>query len=266
MSIKSRDDLLVAIVEMRFALLQASSQLNIEERLQQLCNGLLWWAKLPRSAQIYYAKPILDMGFELAAQLEESPLLDEMHRQSIELSLWQAMVDLKIPSIDERANKFINNRCRRLEKAVSLGAGNSVVKLVYAWDALLSPRTQSCIRLPGPYLIDVARFVDALANAGLPRRAKAIASKFQYRVDPLINWSIDHRPQTDETSRTVGLRQRIASPSEPIPYRAFVRIRALDKILVASLQSLPLSVSTTGHIHIGDAVFGGVSYERPTRP
>ena len=113
----------------------------------------------------------------------------------------------------------------------------------------------------GPYAEDIARVVDALANAGLPRRARCLALKFQHSIDPLVTWSVEHRPESDELSRTVGLVEKLGAPTRPIPYRVFIRNRALVKVLSAPLSKIPISISNNGYIHIDTSVFGGTKTE-----
>jgi hypothetical protein len=58
-------------------------------------------------------------------------------------------------------------------------------------------------------------------------------------------------------SRTGGLLDKISAPSQPVPYRVFVCGRAFEKVLSAPLSAIPMAVSSSGHIHIGDSIFGG---------
>jgi hypothetical protein len=262
MSILSKPELLLNIVEMRAALLRVGSEGRIDERVEHLCEALACWTKLPSQARQFYRQITLDAVFELSADIEDCPLMDEVHRWVVELSLWQAVCELELDRGDQRAH-YVTNRRNRLEQRLVPTCANSAIYLMYLWTSLLAPRHQKVLHLPGPFSTDISRMIDALADAGLPRRARALALKFQFSVQPLIKWNIEHRPEGEEISRTIGLLEKISIPSQPVPYRVFVCTRALHKVLSAPVTSIPLSVSTNGYIHIGDSVYGGLAAPEP---
>jgi len=202
---------------------------------------------------------VLDALFALAADIEECSEMNEDHRWSVELSLWQATSELDLHTVDQQKKQFILNRRKRLEVLLAQSANNSIVCLLYSWESLLRPRTESMTILPGPFRQDAMQVTQALFEAGLPRRAKVIGNKFQVPIDPLITWNTEHRPESEEVSRTNALISKIAIPNQPIPYRVFVCERALQQVLSAPLNQVPMVVSSNGYIHIANSIYGGVT-------
>lgn len=258
MTLQSKYELLLDIVEMRGCLLHSTSPGPIENRLGRFCDALLAWRNLPGSARQFYGKAILESVFALAADVEDSPEMGEVQRWAVELSLWQAISELNLDETDQRASQFIAKRRTRLEQLLAPTATNPTVHFLYTWASLLAPRRERLSGLPGPFREDASRMVRELLDMGLPRRAKSIGNKFQIPLDPLIKWSIEHRPEAEELSRTAALLNKISAPSQPLPYRVFVCGRALQTVLSAAVTAIPMVISTNGFIHIEDAVFGGV--------
>jgi hypothetical protein len=258
MRLHSKNDLLLNIVDMRSGVLQASSPGPIDKRLGRFCDALLAWNNLPGAARHFYGKVILESVFTLAADIEDNPEMDEVQRWAVELSLWQVISELGLDTADQVARQFIVNRIIRLEHLLEPTATAPAIHLLYLWSYLLAPRRERLTALPGPFGKDASLIVRELLDAGLPRRAKSIATKFLLPVDPLIKWNIEHRPETEELSRTAALLNKMSTPSQPVPYRVFVCGRAFQKVLSAPITSIPMAVSTSGYIHIGNSIFGGV--------
>lgn len=258
MTLSSKEDVVSNIVELRSAMLDAISLPCLEKRLDRFFSGLLCWTEFPAEARRFYSQLVLDTVMELAADIEDCTSLDPVFRQTVELSIWEGVCELHVDECDPRSSRYIESRRRRLELSLAMSSMSSVTQLMYAWNTLLQPRNTRVYRLPGPYNADIARVVSALGGAGLPRRAGLLALKFQYALDPLIRWAIEHRSESEECSRTARLLEKLSAPAQPIPYGVYVTNRALLKVLSAPLSKVPLTVSNSGYIHIDSAVFGGV--------
>src|SRR6185295_13181282 len=102
--------------------------------------------------------------------IEEDIELGDTQRVAVELSLWQAVGDLRLDEVDPGRSAFIAKRRLRLQKSLEAGATNGVERLLYKWAALLRPRTDKVQQLPGPFLEDIMAVVDELLGAGMPRR------------------------------------------------------------------------------------------------
>ena len=265
MMLASKDAVVLNMVELRSAMLDAISFPSLEKRFDRFFTGLLCWTRFPSEARKFYSQLVLDTAMELAADVEDNTSLDPTFRQAVELSIWQGLCELRIDECDRRSSLYIGSRRNRLELSLTSSAMNSATQLMYAWNTLLRPRSTRVQQLPGAYTTDIARVVSALADSGLPRRARCLALKFQYAVDPLIKWAIEHRPESEERSRTAALADKLSAPAQPIPYGVYVSNRALLNVLSAPLSKIPLTVSSSGHVHIGNAVFGGVMVASTTQ-
>lgn len=261
----SKEDVVLNIVELRSAMLDAISLSCLEKRLDRFFSGLLCWTKFPAEARRFYSQLVLDTAMEIAAEIEDCTSLDPVFRQAAELSIWEGICELNIDECDPRSSRYIVSRRSRLELSLAMSSMSPITQLMYAWNRLLQPRSIPVHRLPGPYNRDIARVVGALADAGLPRRARLLALKFQYALPPLIGWAIEHRPENEECSRTTSLLHKLSTPAQPIPYGVYVTNRALLKVLSAPLMRVPLNVSNSGYIHIDSVVFGGVATSPTTQ-
>jgi hypothetical protein len=252
----ARSDVLINIADLRAGVLEAGGPGPMERRIRRLCDSLVAWGNLPRSGRQFYGYPVLDCLFELVADIEEDVELGDAGRAAVELSLWQAVGDLQLDEVDRGRSAFIEKRRLRLQKSLESGTTKGVERLLYKWAALLRPRTDKIRQLPGPFRDDVSAVVDELMDAGLPRRAKALSTKFQMPVAPLVRWTIEHRPEYEETDRTRNLVERVTALHQPIPYRVLVCSRALTRVLSAPLGSIPMAVGGSGTITIDGGTFG----------
>jgi hypothetical protein len=80
----------------------------------------------------------------------------------------------------------------------------------------------------------------------LPKRARAVCLNFHLPFDPIMRWTIEHRPESEEISRTKGLLERLASPPEPLPYNAMICTPSLQQVLLAPLDALPIVINSKG--------------------
>lgn len=238
--------LLEAVVSLRVGLLGAASANSIEDRLSRFCDALSGWAKLPPEAAVLYGRIILDALFTLAEHIEDESALGDMQRLAIELSLWQAACKLGLPELDGNRRAFISTRQRRLQHALELKSTAPVSKLLYRWFSLMCTRPPKRFVLPGVFEHDASTISTALVNLGLPRRARALCLKFHLPLDPIMKWTIEHRPESEEISRTTGLLERLTAPPEPVPYGAMICIPSLRQVLVAPLNALPIVINGNG--------------------
>lgn len=121
-----------------------------------------------------------------------------------------------------------------------------VVALLFRWSSLMSTRPGKKFVLPGVFETDALAIVAILMDFGLPRRARAVCTKFHLPFDPIMWWTIEHRPESEEASRTKGLLDRLAAPSEPIPYGAMICIPSLQQVLLAPTNALPIVINSNG--------------------
>jgi hypothetical protein len=247
------------IAELRAGVLDSSTQNPLVMRISRFCDSLVAWGNLPGTARQFYGYSVLDCLFELVADIEEDVELADAERASVELSLWQAAGDLHLDEVDRGRYAFIEKRRLRLQKSLEAEASNGIERLLYKWAALLRPRTDKVRQLPGPFRDDILAVIDELAGAGMPRRAKALATKFQIPVPTLVRWTIEHRPESEETSRTRNALERVTTPNWPIPYRVYVCSRALCSVLSAPIAAIPMTVGASGCITIGGRAFGVTS-------
>jgi hypothetical protein len=252
----ARVDVLVNAADLRSAVLDASASAPMETRISRFCDSLVAWGKLPAPGRHFYGYSILDCLFDLVADIEDSTELADVERTAVELSLWQATADLQLNEVDRTRSAFIAKRRSRLQNALEAGVTSNVERLMYKWAALLRPRTDKIRQLPGPFRDDISAVVNELMDIGLPRRAKALASKFQLPIDPLVRWTIDHRPESEESGRTRSALERIAAPVRPLPYSVFVCSRALHRVLAAPLNALPMIVGGSGSINVAGRMYG----------
>jgi hypothetical protein len=225
-------------------------------RVNRFCDSLLRWGALPPKGREWYAKPLLECLFDLAAALEDDHEFDDDGRKILELSLWDATAELRLADIDPPRAGFILRRRLRLRQALEATAKKGVESLLYKWAALLRPRAGKIGQLPGPFRHDISAVIAELMDAGLPRRAKALATKFGLPLDPLVRWTIEHRPESEETTRTRALIDRIAAPPRPVPYGVLVCGRALKEVLSAPLRAVPIVVSGHGCITVNGRAYG----------
>jgi hypothetical protein len=252
----TRHGLLMAIAELRAAVLDVESDGETGRRVNRMCDSLAAWCRLPSNARDEYASLLLSALFNVIEVLEDDPEVQATERNIVELSLWDVCVEIGLNHCDRSRGEFIERRRQRLFSNMSSSAPAGVDRLVFAWAALLATRTEVIRQLPGPYRSDVATVVSELSSLGLPRRAKALATKFQMPVDQLLRWTIEHRPQSDEDARTRGLLQRLASYSRPLPYRVAVLCRELHQIVSAPIPVMPLTVGGGGCITIRGHLYG----------
>jgi hypothetical protein len=238
--------LLETIVSLRAGLLAASQSDSIEERISRFCDSLSAWAKVPQAASHFYGRLILDALFALAECIEDDSRLGDMQRLAIELSLWQAACKLGLAELDDGRSAFILTRQRRLQHALESKTTAPVVKLLFRWLSLLNTRPGKKLVLPGVFESDASAIVAGLMDLGLPRRARAICMKFHVPFDPIMRWTIEHRPESEEISRTKGLLERLAGPPEPLPYSAMICIPSLQRVLAAPLDALPIVINSNG--------------------
>lgn len=251
----ARSQFLMDVADLRSGIIRSDAAPSLEQRLSELCDFLLMWTKLPKAALPLYGRAVFEGVFRAAEHIEDDPVLDDDHRAIIELSLWQAITDLRLNELDRGRAHFIAKRQDRLLNHLELRTTSSILRLLYKWSSLLRPRPDKIRELPGPYRADLALIITELVNAGIPRRAKAIAGKFQLSVDSLVLFAIKHRSEEDEIARTKALLDRLISPPQPIPYTIRVRSRALIRVLSAPLAAIPLSISSTGitiHTSLGN--------------
>jgi hypothetical protein len=215
MSADGRFELLETVVSLRAGLLVARQSGSIEERISRFCDSLSAWARLPLAASRFYGRIILDTLFELAECIEEDPRLSDMQRLAIELSLWQAAGKLGLGELDHSRSVFLTTRQRRLQQALESTVSAPVVALLFRWSSLLNTRPGKKLVLPGVFESDASAVATGLMNFGLPRRARAMCTKFHLPFDPIMRWTIEHRPESEEGSRTKGLLERLAAPPEP---------------------------------------------------
>lgn len=252
----TRAALLVSLADLRSALLEARSNSPILVRVNRLCDALLRWGALPRKGREWYARPVLESLFGLAEALEDDYELDDDGHKILELSLWDVAAELRLAEIDSPRAGFILRRRLRLQRLLEATAKKGVERLLYRWAALLRPRSGIIRQLPGPFHDDISAVIAELMDAGLPRRAKALATKFGLPVDPLMRWTIEHRPESEETTRTLDLTNRIAAPPRPVPYGVLVCGRALNEVLSAPVRSITLAVSGHGLITVNGRSYG----------
>jgi hypothetical protein len=201
-------------------------------------------------ARKFYGQAVVDCLFQLTAEVEEDLGFGDDQRAIVELSLWQAISDLRLNEIDRQRASFIARRCLRLQRFLESRTTNPIASLLYKWSALLTPRNEKIRQLPGPFHGDISAVVAELLDAGLPRRARALASKFQLPLDPLVRWAVEHRPESEEIERTRILLERLAAPPQPVPYRVLARSRALRRVLSAPVDSIPMAVGSGGSVFI----------------
>jgi hypothetical protein len=246
MSSDGRLALLETVVSLRAGLLAARQCDSIEERISRFCDSLSAWARLPHAASPFYGRVILDALFALAERIEDDSRLGDMQRLAIELSLWQAACKLGLAELDRDRSVFISTRQRRLQRALESKTTAPVVKLLFRWVSLLNIRPGKKFILPGAFEPDASAIVAGLMDFGLPRRARAVCMKFNLPVDPIMRWTIEHRPESEEISRTKGFLERLAAPPEPLPYSAMICIHSLQQVLVAPLDALPIVINNYG--------------------
>jgi hypothetical protein len=246
MSCDDKLALLETVVSLRVGLIAASQSDSIEERITRFCDSLSAWAKIPQAASQFYGRVILDALFALAECIEDDSRLGDMQRLAIELSLWQVACKLGLPEFDHGRAPFITTRQRRLQHALEAKATAPVVKLLFRWFSLLNRRPGKKFVLPGVFESDASAIVAGLMDFGLPRRARAVCLKFQLPFDPIMRWTIEHRPESEEISRTKGLLERLAAPPEPLPYSAMICIPSLQRVLAAPLDALPIVINSNG--------------------
>lgn len=255
-SIAIRADLLFNIAGLRAGLVGTCSSSELAVRLRRFTDTLAAWGRLPDEARAIYAQPVLDGLFELVAELEDSEELPEVDRLTVELSLWQAIVEMRLADLDVKRNEYILRRQSRLEQTLESSAAAGAERILYAWSGLLRSRTERVRQLPGPFRDDIAAVVYELAEAGLPRRAMALANKFRLQLDPLVKWAIDHRPEHEEAGRTRQFIDRVEVVRKRAPYRVLVNGRSLGQVLSAPVGAMPLAVGASGTISIGGVAYG----------
>ena len=238
--------LLETLVSLRAGLIAAGHSHSIEERLSRCCDALSDWVKLPQAASEFYGRIILNALFALAEDIEEDSRLGDMQKLAIELSLWQAACKLGLPELDHSRAVFISTRQRRLQRSLETRATTPVVKLLFRWFSLVNTQPGKKFLLPGAFKSDVSAIVAALMDFGLPRRARAICAKFQLPFDPIMRWTIEHRPESEEISRTKGLLERLTAPPEPVPYGVMMSVPSLRQVLLAPLNALPIVINSNG--------------------
>lgn len=246
MSSDGRLALLETIVSLRAGLVAGRQSDSIEERISRFCDALSAWARLPRAASCFYGRVILDALFALAECIEDDSRLGDIQRLAIELSLWQAASKLGLAELDQGRLVFISTRQRRLQHALETKTTAPVVKLLFRWLSLLNRRPGKNFVLPGVFESDAAAIVAGLMDFGLPRRARAICLKFHLPFDPIMRWTIEHRPEPEEISRTKGLLERLAAPPEPLPYSALICVPSLQQVLAAPFDALPIVINSNG--------------------
>jgi len=231
---------------LRAGLVDARQCDSIEGRISRFCDSLSAWARLPHAASHFYGRVILEALFALAECVEDDSRLGDMQRLAIELSLWQSACKLGLADLDEGRSVFISTRQRRLQRALELRTTAPVVKLLFRWVSLLNTRPGKKFMLPGVFETDASALVASLMHLGLPRRARAICIKFNLPFDPIMRWTIEHRPESEEISRMKGLLERLAAPPEPLPYSATICIPSLQQVLAAPLDALPIVINSYG--------------------
>ena len=243
--------LLETIVSLRAGLIAARQSASTEDRLSRFRDALAAWAELPSAASKFYGGLVLDALFLLAEHIEDESPLADMQRLAIELSLWQVARKLGLLQWDDKRSAFISTRQRRLQHALESKATAPVSKLLYRWSSLLNTRPNSGVMLPGVFARDAGGVVASLAELGLPRRAKAICLKFHLPVDPIMRWTIDHRPESEEVSRTKKLLERLTALPEPVPYSAMICIPSIRRVVLAPLNALPIVINSNGILIFG---------------
>jgi hypothetical protein len=246
MSSDARLDLLKTVASLRAGLLVAEQSNLIEERIGRLCDALSDWATLPKAASRFYGSVILDALFALAELIEDDFRLGDLQRLAIELSLWQVACKLGLSELDNNRSTFISTRQRRLQHALESKTTAPVSKLLYRWCSLLNTRPGKKFVLPDVFERDASAIVAGLVDFDLPRRARAVCMKFHLPFNPIMRWMIEHRPESEEVSRTKGLLERLTAPPEPIPYSAMISIPSLRKVLLAPLNELPIVINSNG--------------------
>ena len=258
MDVSDRDALLVGIADLRSALFDAQENHKLPQRVHRFCDALVAWRSLPEPGRLYYGGQVVDSLFGLAADLEEDAEVPTLERTTIELSLWDVAVELRLIEADCDRAAFVSRRRARLLESLEKSAAGGVEKLLHRWAALLRPRVGPVPNLPGPFRDDAEAVVGELLTAGLPRRAKALAGKFQVPVDALVRWNIEHRPPSEEADRTKKLIQRLTAPPRPVSYQLLVYGRLLARVLSAPLDAIPMAVGSSGVISIGGDAYGAV--------
>lgn len=254
----TREKVLVSVVKLRSACQQAGEQRELPARMNEAVAALSAWAALPAAGRQFYAKGVADALFEVAADVGDDDQLTADERETIELSLWDAAeLTQLLPPTDARSGFAAKRRIRLRQSAVARAA-NDAERLLYRWADLLRPREAVCRSLPGPLRADAEAVVDLLASLGLPRRAKVLAGKFQVPLSQLAQWTIKHRPSSEETERNRALVGRVRAPVRPVALEAIHYARWLERVLLAPLESVPLVVGTGGVITIAGEAFGVV--------
>jgi len=254
-----REAFLVKVAEVRAALYDVAGNQSLSLRVHRLCDALSAWRSLPEPGARHYASVVLEVLFGLIADIEEDEELSGTERMTVELSLWDVAAELHLVDHASARAVFISKRRSRLSESLRKSAATDVERLLYKWASLLQSRPGPVRNLPGPFREDAEAVIDTLLTAGLPRRAKALAGKFQIPVAPLVRWTIEHRPPSEEEDRTKKLIQRLALPPRPVSFGALVAGRALQRVLSASLDAIPMTVGSSGAITIDRQPYGALS-------
>jgi hypothetical protein len=258
-----RPALLIGLTEIRAGILEAEREGPVAHRLDRFCDALIAWARIPAPGRDFYGKDLVEVLFNLAADIEESAEHTFWERTVLELSFWDVALEVQLIDVDPSRTEFVSKRQTRLLRLLEGEADRDVERLLLKWASLLRPRVGPVRQLPGLFREPLAGLIAELLNAGLPRRAKAIANKFQMPLDPLVAWTINNRPESQEVERTRGLLARIELPPRPIPYGIVVSARALSRVVSAPLGAIPIIVSGSGNITIGSEVFGLAPHRTP---
>jgi hypothetical protein len=247
----TKEIVLIRLAELRANIVQMTVEPRWRERVDAFCAALPIWYELPEIGRVSYARELIELLFDIVSALEEAPELDAQQVGVLELSLWDVANEFNLLNYDTKRATFISRRRVRMLESSRAAAGHGAERFLFDWTLLLiRPRLGPIRQLPGPFKEDVACVISYLSEADLPRRAKAMAQKFQMRVEPMVQLAIQHRPESDEEQRTRKLIERIESMSEPVPLSVAACARKLKTVLQAPVAKLPLTVSGNGIITV----------------
>jgi hypothetical protein len=197
------------------------------------------------------------MLFDVAADLEDDKTYMARDRNIFELSLWDVAVAVGLDDHDAKSAVFIERRRERLLEELCKNSTSRFEQLLYAWSRLLRGRRNVLSRrLPGVFEEDADAVVSCLARLGLPRRAHNLARKFQLGTNAVVDFSIKHRPESEEDQRTEKLRERFIDRMPLVPYCVWSRSRALLLLLREPPEPLRINVVEDGRIILNGTTYG----------
>ena len=246
----TRTTLVMHVAELRANLLRAATGSDWLKRAGHMCDALVAWARIPSSESDFYDREVISAVFEFVGDLGAATDFAKPDAWVLELSLWDVVEALQLLRTGPERSRYVQKRWSKLVECLERAVDHDADRLLFRWATLCRPRTTPISDFPMTFRADVLAVIESLDTLDLPRRASALAAKFQARAPKMIEWKIKHRPESDEHERARNLIRRFERARRPIPYGFVLHRRALCHVLSSQLTSLPITVSGTSGITI----------------